>query len=382
MRQRRLVPKHQDTVFHLISRCSRRELLLDAPAIKEYMRQLLWRTADFCGVEVITFALMGNHFHILARVPEKVAADARITHQELLRRVEKLDGPLKAAFLAALHPDAVRTAAHEQDGHPLNPAADETAVHRWSKVRDAYLVRMHDVSQFMKLFKERCSAWFNKEFTTFGTLWAERFKSLIVENRAEVIRAVALYIDLNPVRAGLVDDPKEYRWCGYAEAVAGHRGLRKQLSAAMEKEDWREGGPSYRLWLAGKGQRSDAHRGKRAMSEALVAEIEANHGELTWRERLRDRLRHRVRQFSDGGALGSAEFVARMKALFRPRNTDPASEDFHGSPLRAGSTEAMATNDDPLSAMGVVTFRRLRRQAGSPLSSMSEKTGTKPSLEP
>jgi putative transposase len=319
MRQRRFVPRHQDTVFHLISRCSRRELLLEAPAVKEYMRQLLWRTAEFCGVEVITFALMGNHFHILARVLEKVAADAKVTDQELLRRVEKLDGPKKAAFLAALHPEAVRAAALEQDGHPLNPAADETAVRRWQKARDAYAVRMHDVSQFMKLFKERCSAWFNQEFTTFGTLWAERFKSLIVENRAEVIRAVALYIDLNPVRAGLVEDPKEYRWCGYAEAVAGHRGVRKQLSAAMEKADWKEGGPSYRMWLAGKGHRANAQEGKQAMSDEVAAEIVANRGGLSWSERLRDRLRQRVRQFTSGGAVGSVEFVAGIKAHRFPR---------------------------------------------------------------
>jgi putative transposase len=306
MRPLRLVLRHQNTVYHLISRCSRSELLLSAPVVKEYMRQLLWWAADFCGVEVITFALMGNHFHILARVPEKVAADALVTDQELFRRVEKLNGPKKAAFLAALHPDTVRAVALEQDGRPLAPAADEAAVSLWQKVRESYVVRMHDVSQFMKLFKERCSAWFNKEFTTFGTLWAERFKSLIVQNRAEDIRAVALYIDLNPVRAGLVEDPKDYRWCGYAEAVAGHRGLRKQLSAAMEKADWREGGPSYRLWLAGKGHRSNAQNGKRAMSEELVAEITANRGELSWRDRLLDRLRERVRQFSEGGVVGSA----------------------------------------------------------------------------
>ncbi len=35
---------------------------------------------------------------------------------------------------------------------------------------------------------------------------------------------MAAYIDLNPVRAGLVSDPKDYRWCGYGEAVGGHEG--------------------------------------------------------------------------------------------------------------------------------------------------------------
>ena len=38
---------------------------------------------------------------------------------------------------------------------------------------------------------------------------------------------MAAYIDLNPVRAGLVEDPKNYRFCGYAEAVVGHAAARR-----------------------------------------------------------------------------------------------------------------------------------------------------------
>ncbi|MEZ5431159.1 MAG: hypothetical protein R3F31_08270 [Verrucomicrobiales bacterium] len=45
---------------------------------------------------------------------------------------------------------------------------------------------------------------------------------------------MAAYIDLNPVRAGMVDDPKDYRWCGYAEAVAGGRRARRGLGTMLE----------------------------------------------------------------------------------------------------------------------------------------------------
>ena len=48
----------------------------------------------------------------------------------------------------------------------------------------------------------------------------ERFKSVLVEWRGNPLQTIAAYIDLNPVRAGLVQAPKEYRSCGYAEAVA------------------------------------------------------------------------------------------------------------------------------------------------------------------
>jgi len=45
-------------------------------------------------------------------------------------------------------------------------------------------------------------------------LWEERYKSVIVES-GEAARTIAAYIDLNPVRAGMVSDPAEYRWSSY-----------------------------------------------------------------------------------------------------------------------------------------------------------------------
>ena len=73
---------------------------------------------------------------------------------------------------------------------------------------------------FVKELKERFSRWFNKKHARRGTLWMERFRSVIVEG-GECLRTVAAYIDLNPMRAGLVAEPEEYRWCGYTEALGG-----------------------------------------------------------------------------------------------------------------------------------------------------------------
>jgi hypothetical protein len=44
---------------------------------------------------------------------------------------------------------------------------------------------------------------------------------------------MAAYIDLNPVRAGIVKDPADDRWCGYAEATAGSRRAQPGLRAVM-----------------------------------------------------------------------------------------------------------------------------------------------------
>ena len=76
-------------------------------------------------------------------------------------------------------------------------------------------------AEFMKTVKQRFSVWYNRNHGRYGTLWADRFKSVVVEGEGNPLQTMAAYIDLNPVRAGIVDDPKNYRFCGYAEAVAG-----------------------------------------------------------------------------------------------------------------------------------------------------------------
>jgi putative transposase len=72
----------------------------------------------------------------------------------------------------------------------------------------------------MKTLKQRFSVWYNRNHRRYGTLWADRFKSVLVEGSGNPLQTMAAYIDLNPVRAGIVEDPKEYRFSGYAEAVA------------------------------------------------------------------------------------------------------------------------------------------------------------------
>ena len=63
------------------------------------------------------------------------------------------------------------------------------------------------------------------------------FKSVLIEE-GQALSAVAAYIDLNPLRARLCDDPKDYRYCGYAEAIAKNsgqakRGLQEALSLGI-----------------------------------------------------------------------------------------------------------------------------------------------------
>ncbi|MBX3747977.1 MAG: hypothetical protein KF833_21935 [Verrucomicrobiae bacterium] len=50
-----------------------------------------------------------------------------------------------------------------------------------------------------------------------------------MEDCPSTLRAIAVCIDLNPVRAGLVNHPKDYRFCGYAAALTGDKAIRRDL---------------------------------------------------------------------------------------------------------------------------------------------------------
>ncbi len=85
-RIRRLVSKKSTVIHHAMSRIVGGQMLL-GDREKEVLRRLLWRVADFSGVEVLTYSIMSNHFHVLVRVPEK---DRAVSDAELLRRFKVL----------------------------------------------------------------------------------------------------------------------------------------------------------------------------------------------------------------------------------------------------------------------------------------------------
>lgn len=83
---------------------------------------------------------------------------------------------------------------------------------------------MGDQSAFMKIVKQRFSRWFNREHARYGTLYANRFNSILLEGgNGQALVTVAACIALNPIRSGLVKRPQAYRFSGYAEALAGNK---------------------------------------------------------------------------------------------------------------------------------------------------------------
>jgi hypothetical protein len=298
--------------YHCVSRVVNRELVF-GPTEKEHFVRTMRQYARFCGLRIVTYCVMSNHFHILAQVPQR--PEGTLEDAEFLARLDALDRE-RISVDARQMLERLREGGHHQ-------AAEE--------YKASFQARMWDISIFMKLVKQRFTQWFNRRVGRRGTLWEERFKSVLVQSAGEALATMAAYIDLNPIRAKLVEDVDDYyRWCGYAAALAGDREAQEGLTivetaraAHVEESGTLRGAlENYRVWLFGKGEQREAvvdelgtvePVGKAGIDPRKVAEVREKKGRLTrW-----ELLRCRVRYFTDGVALGEKAWVESIFALRR-----------------------------------------------------------------
>ena len=315
-------------IYHCVSRVVDRRFVFaerECEAFRMFMRMY----ENFSGCRVLSYCMMSNHFHLLLEVPPMV--EGGLGDEELLKR---LSGLYSEAFVAGVAAElaAARTLA-----------AGEIGESRVAEIHARFTYRMHDLSQFMKGLLIRFTRWFNRTHSRTGTLWEERFKSVIVESGVAA-RTMAAYIDLNPVRAGMVKDPADYRWSSYGEAVGGgakgngkkaREGLVRAYlcdqGVGFEAEKWRDVSRMYRrlmgLSLGRKPGRAEVNGtgNKVGLITQNTAEMLESEGNETVLKDLgmAKMLRCRVRYFTDGAVIGSKEFVneafARSKERFGPK---------------------------------------------------------------
>ena len=277
--------------YHVLSRVVDRRFVFDEGE-KERFRKTMRQVEGFTGCEIRTYAILSNHWHVLLYVPER----QEITDGELGRRMGLLyDKTVVETVLGSL-------ARLRETG---NVAAAES-------LKSQYTRRMYKLSEFGKMLKQRVSLSYNKRHGRKGTLWEERFKSVLLEG-AGALKATAAYIDLNAVRAKLVEDPCDYRFCGYGEAMGGSAEARKGLEQVMREgdapESWTAASARYRelLYVTGesKGLTVEGKPVRPGFSYEAVQAVLDQKGRLT----LAEVLRCRVRYFTDGAILGSRAFV-------------------------------------------------------------------------
>lgn len=212
------------------------------------------------------------------------------------------------------------------------------------KIHERYAYRCHNLSEFMKALLSRFTRWFNRTHQRKGTLWEERFKSVIVES-GTATRVMAAYIDLNPVRAGMVKNAEDYRWSSYGEAIGGGRrgngkkareGLIRAIFSNREpspknhphtkktakiQETWAQAQREYRLLMDLALDRKPAKSAETTLSAKTSQEKNAAAQKTTEATELSfaKMLRYRVRYFTDGAVIGSKTFVNEAFAASRER---------------------------------------------------------------
>jgi len=208
--------------YHLMSRVAHQEMMLWVDEC-DYMANLIYRLEIFSGIKVLTFAIMNSHFHVLLRLDDM--PPGILTDAEIIRRVGVLDGEAAASCLKT----EVKRLSRLPNGAEL--VREEL---------DRYANRMYDISEFMKTFKQRLTVMFNARTGHKGTMWEDRFKSIRVQTNKTPLSVVASYVDLNPVRANMVQDPRDYKWSGFHEAVQGRESARQGYAIiyGMEGEPW------------------------------------------------------------------------------------------------------------------------------------------------
>ena len=264
----RMVVKGEPAVYHVISRTA-----LDGYVIgdveKDYLFDLIRRTSASYFAEVIGISLMSTHFHLLVKMhPGENYSDG-----EIKRRFNIMHGKER----------------HISDGQvPF------------------YREKWESLSEYVKEIKQGFSRYCNKLHNRKGFFWAERFKSVIVENGETLINCLA-YIDLNPVRAGIVEKPEEYRWnsLGYHRQANNRGGFvsldfgLKEFNLTSAEERLRK----YRDFIYEKGGLDVSGKSSDSGYE---------------------KLKYRSRYFTDSGVIGTKAFVTghyqRFKNLFSSKH--------------------------------------------------------------
>ena len=113
--------------------------------------------------------------------------------------------------------------------HWLAEGADRfsVAVHGWAFMTNhVHLLATPSehtgLSQLMQFLGRLYVRYFNYAYNRSGTLFEGRFKSCIVQENRYLLTCLR-YIELNPVRAGMVKDPSDYRWSSYRSHACGVR---------------------------------------------------------------------------------------------------------------------------------------------------------------
>lgn len=269
--------KEYETVHHLVSRIAHRVYFLKESERMDLL-EFVRRAAEFTGVRLIGWCVMGNHFHILAFLP----APETVDEQEVLRRYGVLRGRGSESAMEA------QIAKWRMDGD-----AGAVRVEDWL---DGQRRRMYSIGSFMKIVKQWFTVEYNRRNSHKGTLWeAAYFDRVVAPSETEMAKCLG-YIHLNPIRAAASDRFDGYQWSSYTAFRKGDptavSGMRLVYGQEMSEEEMAQVHEEllWRLLEEEKLRRAEEIARKRAAgyevpddpltTEAMVAQRSAQVAEL------------------------------------------------------------------------------------------------------
>jgi REP element-mobilizing transposase RayT len=211
------------SVFHCINRCVRQCFLCgDDPTTgrnfdhrKAWLEARLELLAGIFGIDVLGFAIMSNHFHLVLRNRPDVVATWSDT--EVARRWLRLCPPRRK---------------DEPSAEPTEADLDRIRAvpERLAEIRR----RLSDISWLMRLIAEPIARRANREDQASGHFWQGRFRSVKLCDEAALL-ACAVYVDLNPIRAGLARTPEASDFTSVQRRIES---LAEQAAGAARPAGW------------------------------------------------------------------------------------------------------------------------------------------------
>ncbi len=186
-----------ETVHHLVSRIAHRVYFLKDEERSDFL-EMVRRSAEFVGVQLLGWCVMGNHFHLLVYLPQQETPN----ECEVLRRYGVLKGTRAAEAIESTF------VGWRRDGE-----SGEVRVADWL---DRQRSRMYDIGSFMKIVKQWFTVEYNRRNGHKGTLWESAYFDRVVKRRAEDMSKCLAYIHLNPIRAAASDRFDGYAWSSYS----------------------------------------------------------------------------------------------------------------------------------------------------------------------
>ncbi len=220
-----LIIKDQASVYHCISRCVPRSYLcgIDHDANTNYEHRKKWvkdRIQELSGIfamEIYSYAVMSNHFHIvIATNPDRADSWSNI---EVIKRWHRLT-----------------VASLDENLNFIPLGQDELEL----RAKDRGLVlkyreRLKCLSHFMQYLNQYIARRANEEDDCKGRFWEGRFKSQRLEDEGAILACMS-YVELNPVRAKVVDRPELSEFTSAYDRIVAKRA--KEGMVALEQEDF------------------------------------------------------------------------------------------------------------------------------------------------